>query len=332
MELNLDEWSVEGFLINRNDKRDCSVEEYLKVKAINLNETIKEHFRESLRNYLCNDSGVFILNLGDFNEFMSDDSKYKKYHISKRELSSQINYFDDLIIKINEDNQDLATNNFSEYHTIVLKFTKQNQEILCFRKLQRVKSGGVKRFSIHGGEVDLLEDDFIYFDDSIDIIFFSNFNLEGDTPKERKRLQEKILIFNRESFTTLFRFKEYCINKSREFFENLDFIEVADVDTDKKDTEGNPIKLKESFVTNNNLNKQITRVYSISGDEITFNKIKDLKEEKRDKLKYNIENNKVKIETQEQIKDLLDLIDEKIATPLWNKEKDLRFHSKGDNL
>jgi len=92
MELNLQEWSVEGFLITRNDKKESSVEDYLKVKAINLNESIKKHFRESLKNYLCNDSGVFILNLKDFNEFMSDDSKYKKYHISREDLASQINY------------------------------------------------------------------------------------------------------------------------------------------------------------------------------------------------------------------------------------------------
>ena len=42
--------------------------------------------------------------------------------------------------------------------------------------------------------------------------------------------------------------------------------------------------------------------------------------------------NKIKIESRDNLKDLLDLIDERIAAPDWNSEKILRYHTTGEDL
>ena len=332
MELNLQDWTVEAFLVKRDTRKCISEEEYLSVKKLNVNDDLKEKFKEIIKNYLCGEGTNFCLSLDTFHDFMSDDSNTKDYQITKEELAEQNNYFNNLLEKLSAEEIDLATNSYSDYYYTILKFSKQGQELLYFRKLGRVSVSAKKKFSIHQGDIEELEGDFIYFDDYIDFIFFKNFLIDGNTDNERKLYCNKILIYHRKNFKTLFRLNEYCINRSREFFDGFDFIDVADIDTDKTDSEGNILKLKETLIQNGSLNSQITRIFNRYKDEITFDKIKTLKEQRGDKYSFSVEGHKIKIDDSNNLKDLLDLIDEKIATPDWNKEKLVRYPSKGDEV
>ena len=56
MELNLNDWGVEGYLIKRDTKKIISAEEYLDVKKINIDDGIKNQFREILKSHLCDEN------------------------------------------------------------------------------------------------------------------------------------------------------------------------------------------------------------------------------------------------------------------------------------
>jgi len=331
MDLNLQDWTVEAFLVKRDTRKCASEEEYLSVKKLNVNDNLKDKFKEIIKRYLC-EGNNFCLSLDAFHEFMSDDINTKDYQVTKNELAGQNNYFNNLLGKLSAEEIELATNNYSDYYYTILKFSKEGQEIFYFRKLGRISVSAKKKFSIHQGDIEELEGDFIYFDDYIDFIFFKNFLVDGTTDNERQLYCDKILIYHRKNFKTLFRLNEYCINRSREFFDNFTFIDVADIDTDKTDSEGNILKLKETLVQNGSLNSQITRIFNKCGDEITFEKIKILKEQRGDKYSFNVEGEKIKIDDSNNLKDLLDLIDEKIATPDWSPAKLVRYPAKGDEV
>ncbi len=332
MELNLQDWVVKAFLVKRDNRKSASEEDYLSVRGLNVSDDLKIKFKDILIGYLCSEGNTFNINLDVFHEFMSDDSNIKDYKILKEDLTEQNNYFNNLLEKVSVENIDLATNNYSDYYYIILKFFKDGQEIFYFRKIDRVSISAKKKFSIHQGDIEELEGDFIYFDNYIDFIFFNGFLIEGNTDDERKIFNHKILVYNRKNFKTLFRLYEYCITKSTEFFNNYDFLDIVDIDSDKKDSEGNILKLKETFIQNGVLNSQITRIFNQCKDEITFDKIKVLKDQRGDKYSFKIEGTKIKIEQKKDIQDLLDLIDEKIATPDWNKDKIIKYPSKGDDM
>lgn len=333
MELDLLDWCVEAFLVRRNPGKNVSEAEYLTINKLNINEGLKNKFKDILKGYLCDDNSNLSLDLASFHEFLSDDSKEKRYKITKNELSEQNNYFENLLSKISEEDRenDIATGNFSEYNSIILKFSKQDQEILYFRRLKKVTAGKHK-FAIHGSNIGELDHDLLFFDEFIDFIYFNRFLIDGHTDEERKIFNDHILIFVRKNFKTLFRLDEYCITKSKEFFNTFDFIDIDDIETDKKDSDGNPVKLKDSFVHDGSLNSQITRISALCQGDVTFDKIKTLKEQRGAKYSFTIDENKVKIKNKKQMKDLLDLIDEKIASPDWDKDKILRYTSKGAKL
>lgn len=332
MELNFEEWIVEAFLVKRDSKKNISEGEYLTVKKLNVGGDLREKFKDIIKKYLCGEENTFNLNLDQFHDFMSDDTNAKDYKITKDSLAEQNNYFNNLLLKISEEGVDLATDNYADYNYIILKFSKHGQELLYFRKLSRVSVSAKKKFAIHSGKIEEIEGDFIYFDDFIDFIFFKEFLIDGSTDADRKIFCGKILIFNRNNFKTLFRLNEYCITKSTEFFDKFNFIDVADIETEKKDSGGNQIKLKDSFIQDGVLNSQITRIFNLCKDEITFDKIKSLKEQRGDKYGFNVIGTKIRVEDKTQMKDLLDLIDEKIGSPDWAKDKVVRYPSKGENL
>ncbi|MBU0963064.1 MAG: DUF4868 domain-containing protein [Nanoarchaeota archaeon] len=330
MELNLNEWNIEGFLIKRDTRASTSPEEYLEIKKINLDEPIKNQFREILKSHLCDESGNLILNLSEFEAFMSDDSPQKKYYLLQQELTQYNNHFELLLNKLDpEVDHDLASDEFSGYYSIVIKVSKQSQEFLYFRKLNRVRISKKKKFHIYRGEITTLKGDFIYFDDSIDFIYLKNFIADGSTDRERKRFNNHILIFDRYNFKTLFKLYEYCIQEATSFFEKFDFIEIEDIDTKKKDNSGNVLKLKDSFIQDLRLNEQIARIKSLYEDEISLDRITALKNKRKRKYRFQIADHKIKIKTKEELEDLLDLVDEKISVPDWNHRKLLRYPSKG---
>lgn len=335
MELNLQDWIVKAFLIKKDDRKSVSEEEYFSIINLNIDDELKIKFKDILKEYICNKKNNFSLNLNDFYEFMSDDSNKKKYKITKYELAKQNTYFNNLLEKISIENNNLANENYLNYYYIVLKFFKKKQEIFYFRKINKVVISAKDKFLIftkYKKHIEEIKEDIIYFDNSIDFIFFNGFLIEGNTDDERTIFNQKILIFNRKNFKTLLRLYEYCITKSTEFFNNYEFLDIADIDTNKKDSEGNILKLKDTFIQNHTLNSQITRIYNQCKNEITFNKIKKLKDQRGAIYGFKIEGEKIKIERKKDIKDLLDLIDEKIATPDWDKDKVLKYHSKGDTL
>jgi len=332
MELNLNEWGVEAFLVKRDLRRCVSEEEYLSVRKLNVNDNLKIKFKDILKRYLCDEGNNFNLSLDMFHEFMSDDSNIKDYKITKDELAEKNNYFSNILEKISNENINLATDNYSDYYYVILKFSKQEQKVFYFRKLDRVSVSAKNKFSIHQGDIEELEGDFIYFDNYIDFIFFNSFLIDGETDSERKVFCQKILIYNRKNFKILLRLNEYCITKSREFFDNYNFIDVADIETEKKDSNGNIMKLKETLIQNGSLNSQITRIFNQCKDGITFDKIKQLKEQRGDKYSFKVEETKIKIDEVRNLRDLLDLIDEKIAAPDWDAGKVLRYSSKGEDL
>lgn len=330
MELNFNEWNIEGFLIKRNTKKDIPEEEYLSIEDLNLSESIKTQFRTILKENLCDENNQLNLDLSEFEPFMSDDSPQKKYYITTQELTQYNEHFNLLIEKLSEDaNHELATDNFLEYYSMIIKVSKQTQEFFYFRKLKKIKIGKKKKFHIHEGNIIPLSGDFIYFDDGVDFIYFKNFIVNGNTDTERKIYNNKILIFDRYNFKILFKIYEYCIQKATDFFTKFNFIKIKDIETKKKDEEGNLLKLKESFIQDLKLNEQITRVYSSQENEISLEKISKLKNKRKRKYKFKIENNQIKIENKGELEDLLDLIDEKISVPDWAPRKLLRYPSKG---
>src|SRR3989344_6775884 len=100
MELNLQDWIVEAFLVKRDTRKCVSEDEYLSVKTLNVNETLKQKFREIIHSYLCEDGTNFNLSLDSFDQFMSDDSNTKNYQITKKELSEQNKYFNNILEKL----------------------------------------------------------------------------------------------------------------------------------------------------------------------------------------------------------------------------------------
>ena len=264
MELKLNEWNIECYLIKRNSKINLPPEEYLDIKKLNINNPIKNQFRDILKDNLCDDTGNLNLNLSEFDSFMSDDSPNKKYVITVPELNQCNNHFQLLLNKLNpEEDHELALNDFSGYYAIAVRVFKQAQEFFYFRKLNRVRIGKKRKFHINEGQITSITGDFIYFDDSIDFIYFKNFVTEGNTDNERKKLNDKLLIFDRYTFKTLFKIYEYCIQEATSFFEQFGFIEIADTETKKKDLSGNFIKLKDSLIHDLRLNEQITRIKSL---------------------------------------------------------------------
>lgn len=333
MEINLDNWAVEAFLVKKDSRSNISGKDYLSVGKLNIGEDLKSRFKAILEGYICEESTkTFSLDLNDFYDFMSDDSNAKDYYITKGELKEQTDHFDGLMEGLSDNETNLATEDYSNYYYVVLKFSNNGQKIYHFRKLKRISVGNKKKFPIHSGQVEELDGDFIYFDEYIDFIFFKDFSIEGNTDEERKKFSNCILIFNRRNFKNLFRLNEYYIKRSMEFFDNFDFIRVEDVETDKKNPDGSAMKLKEALATNNSLNSQVARVFNRYGNEIKFEKIKELKEKRGDKYSFDIEEGKVKIRDQTNLKDLLDLIDKKIAAPDWNPETPLRYGSKEEEL
>ncbi len=332
MELSFNEWAVEGFLVRRDPSSKKSSDEYFTVEKINIGDKLKQGFKEFLIGYLCKEN-KFSLDLKEFKEYMSDDSKEKKYKISKGDIHKQNGYFEKLMTLISEEKSEakLADKNFSKYHSIILKFSKGEQELFYCRKLSRVKLGK-RKFSIHKGKVEEIDSDFIYFDEFIDFIYFKKFTIEGNTDKERNVFNDEIIIFNRDNFKTLFRLYEVYIQRAGEFFDKFKFIDVANIDTEKKDSSGKFLKLKETFIHDNVLNEQIARIKTLHEDEISFDKIKNLKTKRGKKYGFKIEGSKIKIEDKKQMRDLLDLIDEKIAIPDWDDKKILRYASKGEDL
>lgn len=333
MELKLDEWNVAGFLVKRDASKIKSAEQYLSLEKINIGEQMKTRFKEVLSAYLCDENHEFKLDLKEFKDFMSDDARHKKYKISKTGIEEESSYFNRLLSLINEEDSEneLVRGKFSKYYSIILKFSKGEQEILYFRKLSRVKVGK-RKFHIYEGHVEAIDKDFIFFDEIIDFIYFKKFTAEGSTDKERDRFNDEILIFDRDNFKTLFRLYEYCIQKAGEFFEKFGFIEIADIETDKKDYSGKLMKLKDSFIHDNILNEQITRIKTLYEYQISFKRIKNLKQKRGEKYKFKIKGNKIKIGDKHQMRDLIDLIDEKIASPDWDNNKILRYSSKGESL
>lgn len=330
MELNLNEWHIEGFLVKRKTKLGTPSEEYFEIDMINLDETIRSQFREILKSNICEDDGGFNPHISDFEPFMNDDSPQKNYIISRQELSQYNNYFEILLNKLNSgENFNLATGSFSEYYSLIVKFYRQSQEFYYFRKFNRVRLGKKKKFSIHEGHIESFQGDFVYFDDSIDFLYFKNLIMDGDTDAERKRLNDQIIIFDRYNFKTLFKLYEYCIQEATSFFNEFDFINIADIITKKKDNSGNLLTLKNSFIHDLKLNEQITRIKSLHGSEIQLQKIIKLKNKRRRKYRFKIIDNKIKIGEKCELEDLLDLIDEKISVPDWNHKKLLRYPSKG---
>ena len=79
MELDLNDWVVEAFLIKRNPKKNISIEEYFTVNKLNVNVDLKGKFKDIFKGDICDNDNNFILKLGEFYEFISDDSKEKKY-------------------------------------------------------------------------------------------------------------------------------------------------------------------------------------------------------------------------------------------------------------
>ncbi|GAF87565.1 unnamed protein product [marine sediment metagenome] len=126
MELNLDEWVVESFLVKRDSRNCVGEEEYLSVCKLNISDNLKTKFQEIIKKYLCDDESGFNLDLNSFHEYMSDDSKVKNYKIKKEELTEQNNYFNDLLSKIEAEEGEtaVATADYSKYSYIVLKIFK----------------------------------------------------------------------------------------------------------------------------------------------------------------------------------------------------------------
>jgi len=334
MELNLQDWVVEAFLVKRDNRAGTSDEDYLKVDKLNINDdNLRNRFKEILKEKLCDESNILTINLDNFYPYMSDDSKQKNYKITKEDIVELNEYFNNLISSIFEETfeNEVATENFSKYYAMVIKYSHSGQKIITFRKLRRVTVGNYVG-GIFDGNVRELVNDLLFVDDSVDFIYFDNFNAGGRTDAERKRLNGYVFVYNRRNFEVIFRIDEYRITKSGEFFDKYPFIAVADIETDKEYEDGTKLKLQDDIVEDGRLNSQIARINNIPQNQVTFQKIKEIKEERGTKYSFSIDEDKIKIDSKDQIKDLLDLIDEKIGTPDWNKEKLVRYPNKGDDL
>lgn len=334
MELNLQDWIVEAFLIKRDNRQSVSDQDYLKVDKLNItDDALKVKFKEILKNCLCDEYGNLSLNLNDYCPYMNDDSKEKNYKITKTDVDNLNDYFKNLIgCVIDEPSENgVATDDFSKYYAMVLKFSHNGQKIVTFRKLRRVSVGNYVG-GIFDGSVRELDNDLLFVDDSLDFVYFGNFNVDGRNDTERKRFNGYVLVFNRRNFEVVFRIDEYRITKSEEFFTKYPFIEIADIETDKEYEDGTKLKLKDDIVEDGRLNSQIARINNMPQDQVTFDKIKEIKEERGEKYSFNVADDKIKINDKNQVKDLLDLIDEKIGTPDWSKNKLVRYPSKGDDL
>ncbi len=334
MELDLQDWVIEAFLIKRDNRPSVSDQDYLKADKLNItDENLKTKFKDILKKYLCDESSNLSVDLNNYYPYMTDDSKEKNYKITKENVDDLNNYFNNLIEVVIDDTIEgnVISDNFSKYYAMVINFSHGDQNIVIFRKLKRVTVG---KFigGIFDGSVKELANDLLFVDDSIDFVYFVNFIVDGRTNEERKKLNNYILVYNRRNFEVVFKINEYRITKSEEFFNKYSFIEIADIETDKEYEDGTKLKLKGDIVEDGRLNSQITRINNISSDEITFDKIKQIKEERGNKYSFNIVNNKIKIDDKAQIKDLIDLIDEKIGFPDWNRTKLVRYPNKGEDL
>ena len=108
MDLNLQDWTVEAFLVKRDTRKCASEVEYLSVKKLNVNDDLKDKFKEIIKRYLCGDTNNFSLSLDTFHEFMSDDSNTKDYQITQNELAGQNNYFNNLLEKLSAEEANIV--------------------------------------------------------------------------------------------------------------------------------------------------------------------------------------------------------------------------------
>ncbi len=307
MELDLKDWKVKAYLIERKTTSQ-KPENYLIPRILDLNDEFKREFKEILNNFLTHN------NLdNNFIEFFSSDLKDKKYKITKKDVDSKNKVFDILLKRIkNNSNLEVLNKEFKKNYLLIVEFVHNQEKIYYFRKLNKIKAGSKKWYSVYSGELRLFEGDFFWFDKYIDFVYIDNI--------DNSNKNETFFINTKKIFEIIFKINEYYVDKSKKFFDKFNDLLVF---TDNS--------LKEVLINDNILNKRISRILGYS-DAISYKKLKEIESTTDKILGYKLKDNKIEIKDKKSARDLFDVIEERIGTPIYNKTKIIRYYEKEEIL